>query len=170
MMNNCKRIKKQSSQNGSALIVVLCVLALLMALSAALLVSTQSVVNSNSQYTDTIQCKLLNQSFGNSLINTISNTDAGSFGGKLVTLAISGADSKKFFLTDNTTGANHTVFVNFDKRSETDQNYEMFVTISTKYKNEQYSQTLRFTSSKYNSTFIWALARTDKTETGGNPS
>lgn len=169
-MNNYKRNNIRSTQNGSALIVVLCVLALLMALSAALLVSTQSVVNNNSQYTDTIQCKLLNQSFGNSLISTISNTDENSFGGKLVTLAKGGTDSKKFSLTDNTTGATHTISVNFNKRSEAESKYEMFVTVSTEYKKEQYSQTLRFTSSKYNSTFIWALASTDKTETGGNPS
>lgn len=155
---------------GSALIVVLCVLALLMALSVALLVSTHSVVNSNAQYTDNIQCKLLNQSFGNSLIGTIVNDDAKSFGGKLVTLAKSGTDSKSFSLNDNATDARHDIVINIYKHSEADMKYEMFVKVDTKYKDIRYSQTIRFTSSKSGDTFYWTLANTDKNETGGNPS
>lgn len=167
---NSTLFKNSDKNNGSALIVVLCVLALLMALSAALLVSTHSVVNSNAQYTDTIQCKLLNQSFGNSLIGTIVNDDANSLGGKLVTLAKSGTDSKSFSLNDNATDARHDIVIKIYKRSEIDMKYEMFVTVDTNYKDMRYSQTIRFTSSKSGNTFYWTLANTDKNETGGNPS
>lgn len=168
MKNSFSTDRKKN--NGSALIVVLCVLALLMALSAALLVSTHSVVNSNAQYTDTIQCKLLNQSFGNSLIGTIVNDDADSFGDYLVTLAKSGTDSKSFSLKDNATDARHDIVINIYKHSEADMKYEMFVKVDTKYKAMRYSQTIRFTSSKSGDTFYWTLANTDKNETGGNPS
>lgn len=167
---NSTLFKNSDKNNGSALIVVLCVLALLMALSAALLVSTHSVVNSDAQYTDSIQCKLLNQSFGNSLIGTIVNDDANSLGGKLVTLAKSGADSKSFSLNDNTTETRHDIVIKIYKRSEADMKYEMFVTVDTNYKNMRYSQTIRFTSSKSGNTFYWTLANTAKNETGGNPS
>ena len=168
MKNSFSTDRKKN--NGSALIVVLCVLALLMALSAALLVSTHSVVNSNAQYTDNIQCKLLNQSFGNSLISTIVNDDADSFGGKLVALAKSGTDSKSFSVSDNATNAIHDISIKIYKRSETDMKYEMFVTVDTNYKDMRYSQTIRFTSSKSGDAFYWTLANTDKNETGVNPS
>lgn len=167
---NSTLFKNSDKNNGSALIVVLCVLALLMALSAALLVSTHSVVNSNAQYTDNIQCKLLNQSFGNSLIGTIVNDDADSFGGKLVALAKSGSDSKSFSLNDNVIEARHYIVINIYKRSEADMKYEMFVKVDTNYKDMRYSQTIRFTSSKSGDAFYWTLANTDKNETGGNPS
>ena len=167
---NSTLFKSRDKSNGSAIIVVLCVLALLMALSAALLVSTHSVVNSNAQYTDNIQCKLLNQSFGNSLISTIVNDDADSFGGELVKLAKSGTDSKSFSLGDNATNARHDISIKIYKRSETDMKYEMFVTVDTNYKDMRYSQTIRFTSSKSGDTFYWTLANTDRNEPGGNPS
>ena len=54
--------RKNIKQDGSALIVVLCVLAFLMALSGALIVSTMSVINNNKKYVDEIQCKVLNKS------------------------------------------------------------------------------------------------------------
>lgn len=168
-----KIISKQKlniKNEGSALVVVLCILALLMAFSAALLVSTHSVVNSNAQYTDTIQCKLLNQSLGNSLIGTIVNDDNNSFGGMLVTLAKSGTDSKSFSLNDNITDARHDILIRIYKHSEIDMKYEMFVTVDTNYKDMRYSQTIRFTSSKSGDTFYWTLSNTDRNEPGGNPS
>lgn len=167
MMHN-PRVKK--ANNGSALIVVLCVLALLVTLSAALLVSTHSVVNNNAQYTNTIQCKLLNQSFGRGLTETIVNSNPESFGGKLVTLTAGGMSSKEFTLKDDVSGAEHNISIKVNKYNETNKEYEMFVTVDTFYKDEHYSQTMRFTSSKYTDTFIWALANTEKTETGGDPT
>ena len=63
LLHKNSRFLPRNKNKGSALIVVLCVLAVLMALSAALMVSTHSVVNNNAQYVDTIQCKVLNNSF-----------------------------------------------------------------------------------------------------------
>ena len=70
-MNSYLKKENAKAKNGSALIVVLCVLAVLMALSAALLVSTRSIINNNAKYTDVIQCKLLNQTLGKALSEQI---------------------------------------------------------------------------------------------------
>ena len=73
-------LKNKKKNDGSALSVTLCVLAFLMALSSALLVSTHSVVNNNRKYVDTIQCKLLNRTLSESVNTQIETSNPNSLG------------------------------------------------------------------------------------------
>lgn len=64
------KIKKQNialKSQGSAIIAVLCVLAILFALCASLLLATNLIVNNNAQYKDRIQCKLAANSFSGTI-------------------------------------------------------------------------------------------------------
>ena len=64
------KIKKQNiavKKQGSAIIAVLCVLAILFALCASLLLATNLIVNNNAQYKDRIQCKLAANSFSGTI-------------------------------------------------------------------------------------------------------
>lgn len=64
------KIKKQNialKSQGSAIIPVLCVLAILFALCASLLLATNLIVNNNAQYKDRIQCKLAANSFSGTI-------------------------------------------------------------------------------------------------------
>lgn len=67
MLINKIEIKTVKKSSGEAIIAVLCVLAILFALSASLLLATNLIVNNNAQYKDRIQCKLAADSFSGTI-------------------------------------------------------------------------------------------------------
>ena len=162
-------LKNKKKNDGSALIVTLCVLAFLMALSAALLVSTHSVVNNNRKYVDTIQCKLLNRTLSESVNTQIETSNPNSLGIEIKKKIENASDKlieKNYTLTDNTTGAVHNVNVYNKVRGAS--NYDLFVNIKTEYNGEIYSQSSRFISVKEGSEYHWVLASVENLTTGGS--
>lgn len=153
--NQCQKFFKQK---GSALITVLCVLAFLMALSGALIVSTMSVINNNRKYVDAIQCKVLNKSMTSAISDKVSSAAEGSFG-KEISDAIKNNNGVpvniSFELTDSQTEALHKIrFYNMIRGV----NQELFVDISTVYNGETYAQTLRFAGIPDGTGYSWVIA------------
>ena len=146
-----------NKNKGSALIVVLCVLAVLMALSAALMVSTHSVVNNNARYVDTIQCKVLNNSFTEVVKSKIM--DRNDELAKKINEMIKDNNTKwevnalKSIDLKDGEDIIHTVSMRYIGTS----NYELFVNIKTSYKDEVYSQELHFVSVSDAGGNIWHL-------------
>ena len=157
----------RNKNKGSALIVVLCVLVVLMALSAVLMVSTHSVVNNNAQYVDTIQCKVLNNSFTEVVKSKIINRDDNL--AKKINEMIKDNNNKweanalKSIDLKDGEDIIHTVSMLYTGTS----NYELFVNIKTSYKDEDYSQELHFVSISDADGNFWHLAGN---YIGGNPS
>ena len=156
-----------NKNKGSALIVVLCVLAVLMALSAALMVSTHSVVNNNARYVDTIQCKVLNNSFTEVVKSKIM--DRNDILAKRINEMINDNNAKweanavKSIDLKDEEDIIHTVSLRYTGTN----NYELFVNIKTSYKDEVYSQELHFVSVSDAGGDLWHLAGN---YIGGNPS
>lgn len=69
-------MKKINKTNGDAIIAVLCILAILFALSASLLLATNLIVNNNAQYKDRIQCKLAANSFSRVLEDKLGDANS----------------------------------------------------------------------------------------------
>lgn len=156
-----------NKNKGSALIVVLCVLTVLMALSAALMVSTHSVVNNNARYVDTIQCKVLNNSFTEVVKSKIMDRND-NLAIKIYEMIKDNnakweANAVKSIDLKDGEDIIHTVSMRYTSTN----NYELFVNIKTSYKDEVYSQELHFVSISDVGGNIWHLAGN---YIGGNPS
>lgn len=169
MMNSYLKKEHNKTENGSALIVVLCVLAVLMALSAALLVSTRSVINNNAKYTDAIQCKLLNQTLGKAISEKIIGMSDNEFGLAISSRIEAGwpADQVELIEIEDDSESNQRVELIYRNASNSLATYELFVTVTTSHKNEKYAQTLRFTSYKLNDKVYWDYADTKPEDNGG---
>lgn len=165
MMCSSKKISfPKQHKKGSALIVVLCVLAVLMALSAALMVSTHSVVNNNGQYSDTIQCKVLNDSYTDVIKNNMIQDK--EFAKKLSSMISDGT----WLSYDVDAGRDHgTVDKNIELKDgdivhslnvyySGSNPYQLFINVKTKYRDEQYSQKLHFVSVTGSGGISWHLA------------
>ncbi len=155
-----------NKNKGGALIVVLCVLAVLMALSAALMVSTHSVVNNNARYVDTIQCKVLNNSFTEVVKSKIMDR-SDNLAIKINEMIKDNNDkweANTFKTIDLKDGEDitHTVSMRYTGTSS----YELFVNIKTTYRDEVYSQELHFVSVTDACGNLWHLAGN---YIGGNP-
>lgn len=167
LLHKNSRFLPRNKNKGSALIVVLCVLAVLMALSAALMVSTHSVVNNNAQYVDTIQCKVLNNSFTEVVKSKIM--DRNDELAKKINEMIKDNNTKwevnalKSIDLKDGEDIIHTVSMRYTDTN----NYELFVNIKTSYKDEDYSQELHFVSISDADGNFWHLAGN---YIGGNPS
>ena len=167
LLHKNSRFLPRNKNKGSALIVVLCVLAVLMALSAVLMVSTHSVVNNNAQYVDTIQCKVLNNSFTEVVkLKIMDRTDNLA---KKINEMIKDNNTKwevnalKSIDLKDGEDIIHTVSMRYTDTN----NYELFVNIKTSYKDEDYSQELHFVSISDADGNFWHLAGN---YIGGNPS
>ena len=165
MMCSSKKISfPKQHKKGSALIAVLCVLAVLMALSAALMVSTHSVVNNNSQYSDTIQCKVLNDSYTDVIKNNMIQDNEFA---KKISSMISGGTWLSY---DVDAGRDHdTADKNLELKDDDivhsinmfyygTNPYQLFINVTTTYRDEQYSQKLHFVSVTGNGGISWHLA------------
>lgn len=168
-MNSYLKKENAKTKNGSALIVVLCVLAVLMALSAALLVSTRSIINNNAKYTDVIQCKLLNQTLGKALSEQIIGVTDNEFGLAISKRIESGwtAEQVEIIEIEDDSEADQIIELIYRNTNTSLDTYELFMTVTTSYKNEKYAQTLRFTSYKLNNKVYWDYADTKPEENGG---
>ena len=159
--------RKNIKQDGSALIVVLCVLAFLMALSGALIVSTMSVINNNKKYVDVIQCKVLNKSITSAISEKVSSTAEGTFGREMSKVVKNSGGVPvdiSFKLSDSQTEAIHTIrFYNM----LVGVNQELFVEISTEYNKEVYAQVLRFVGIPDETGYSWAISSISNLTSGG---
>lgn len=151
-------LKKMHKQKGDAIVVVLCILAILLALSAALLVSTNIVVSNNSEYKDQIQCKLAANSFARTLQDKL-----GSSSDELTMTVKNLLNDGWIYYNDEMAGHGHSVadkkfkieddefthsiimyYIADEETAESPEYYELVLEQTTTYKKQTYKIVSRF--------------------------